>query len=67
MKRPAPMITITDADGSRISVPVFPAPVPENQLIPVWELFPPTEPEPEPEPEPEQPSFDYKNATFDEL
>lgn len=29
------MITITDADGRRISVPVFPVPVPEDQLVPV--------------------------------
>ncbi|RFN52736.1 hypothetical protein FIE12Z_3004 [Fusarium flagelliforme] len=61
------LITITASDGSRVSVPVFPAPVSEDQLVPVWEVFPPEEPEPAPEPEPGPPSFDYKNASFEEL
>ncbi|RBR20913.1 uncharacterized protein FIESC28_05065 [Fusarium coffeatum] len=59
-----PFITITDSDGSRVSIRVFPFPVPMDQLVPVWEVFPP---EPAPEPSPEPPSFDYENASFDEL
>jgi len=52
-----PLITITDSDGSRVSIPVFPAPVPMDELVPVWEAFPPDKPEPASKPEPAPPSF----------
>ncbi|KAJ4003494.1 hypothetical protein NW752_012112 [Fusarium irregulare] len=57
-------IPITASDGSRVLVRVFPVPVPMDQLVPAWEAFP--EPEPAPEPAPE-PSFDFKNASLEEL